>query len=227
MSAIAVLSDPVRRALFEAVAREALASTREEAAATVGISRKLAGFHLDKLVDAGLLALDGHGDVALPRPGRVGRRPKRYQRADADIQVSIPPRRTTLLAELLLHAVSGARADEDPVAAALRVSREHGQVVGERERPPRARGMGAERALALVRAVVDRLGYEPTQTGTGPVQFRTCPFHPMASAAPEVVCGMHHAYIAGMVEGLDLRSVEAALVPASAGCCVELRACAR
>src|SRR4051794_1510584 len=58
VSAVAALSDPIRRALFEAIRRAPDALTREQAAAAVGISRKLAAFHLEKLVAVGLLALD-------------------------------------------------------------------------------------------------------------------------------------------------------------------------
>jgi predicted ArsR family transcriptional regulator len=124
---------------------------------------------------------------------------------------------------MLLEAISRARGGDDPVASALRVARERGTGVGRRERPKRARRLGGERALSVLRAVLDRLGYEPTRHGTGPVQFRSCPFHPMSTDSPELVCGIHHAYVSGLVEGLDLTSVEAALAPGSGGCCVELR----
>jgi predicted ArsR family transcriptional regulator len=223
VSAVAVLNDPVRRALFDAVRRAPAALTREDAAAAVGISRKLAAFHLDKLVEVGLLRLDSSPEAAAARRGRVGRRPKCYRPAEAGVQVSIPPRRTNLLAELLLEAISTTRSTEDAIAAALRVARRRGRAVGEPERPQRSRRMGAERALALLRSLLDRLDYEPTQAGTGPVQFRSCPFHPMSTDSPEVVCRIHHAYVSGVVEGLDLASVEATLAPGSDGCCVELR----
>lgn len=221
VSAVAALNDPVRRALFDAVRRSREPVTREQAAAAVGISRKLAAFHLDKLVDVGLLTLDtarhaGHI--------RVGRRPKRYRPADVTVDISIPPRRPGLLAELLLGAVARAEPGERGVDAALRIGHERGRAAGEGARNRRPAGrLGAERALAFLRSVLERLGYEPVQCGTGPVRFRTCPFHPFSVAEPEVVCGIHHAYVTGVVDGLDLGTVESVLVPGAAGCCVELR----
>lgn len=55
MAALAVLGDESRRRLLEFVRRARRPVTREEASAAVGISRKLAAFHLDKLVASGLL----------------------------------------------------------------------------------------------------------------------------------------------------------------------------
>src|SRR4051812_23000871 len=55
VAAIAALEDDVRRALFEHVRGAAQPVTRESAAAAIGISRNLAAFHLDKLVELGLL----------------------------------------------------------------------------------------------------------------------------------------------------------------------------
>jgi predicted ArsR family transcriptional regulator len=223
VGAVAALNDPVRRALFDAVRRAPGALSREEAGAAVGVSRKLAAFHLDKLVDVGLLALDIPPEPAAPRSGRVGRRPKRYRPADTAVQISIPPRRVNLLADMLLEGIRRAREGDDPIAATLRVARERGAGVGHRERPQRARRLSAERALSVLHAVLERLGYEPTRHGTGPVQFGSCPFHPMSADSPDLVCGIHHAYVSGLVEGLELTSVEAALAPGSGGCCVELR----
>ncbi|MDP8929787.1 MAG: hypothetical protein M3O70_14755, partial [Actinomycetota bacterium] len=55
LAAVAALADQLRRRLYEFVRRAHRPITREEAAASVGISRKLAAFHLDKLVEVGLL----------------------------------------------------------------------------------------------------------------------------------------------------------------------------
>lgn len=220
--AVATLSDPVRRALFETARRAPAALTREEAAAAVGISGKLAAFHLDKLVAVGLLELGTPAEED-GRPRRVGRRPKLYRAAEPGVQVSIPPRRPLLLAELLLATVTRTRPGEDPLVTAMRIGHERGHAVGEKEAPPRSRRMGPERALTLVRSLLERLGYLALQSGTGPVQFHSCPFHPLSTAAPEVVCRLHHAYVSGLIEGLDLGSVQATLAPGSGGCCVEVR----
>jgi predicted ArsR family transcriptional regulator len=47
------------------------------------------------------------------------------------------------------------------------------------------------------------------------VRLRNCPFHPLAARAPEVMCQINHAYLAGLVDGLDAPAVEAVLDPES------------
>src|SRR5258708_6356587 len=101
--------------------------TRDEAAAAVGISRKLAAFHLDKLVDAGLLVA---GFAAVGGVRRVGRTPKAYQPADREFRVSIPQRQHDLLAGILLDAVLTEGRREDARQAATRVAGEHGVALG-------------------------------------------------------------------------------------------------
>src|SRR2546423_13456958 len=96
IDAVAVLREPLRRRLFEFVRAARRPVTRDEAAAAVGVSRKLAAFHLDKLTDAGLLR-SGSASGAFPA---VGRRPKGYEPVDVAIQGSIPARRHELLAEI-------------------------------------------------------------------------------------------------------------------------------
>jgi hypothetical protein len=55
LRAVAALSDQLRRQMYGFIRRAHRPVSREEAADTVGISRKLAAFHLDKLVEVGLL----------------------------------------------------------------------------------------------------------------------------------------------------------------------------
>ena len=52
--AVAALDDEFRRGMYAFIRKARRPVTREEAAASVGISRKLAAFHLDKLVEADL-----------------------------------------------------------------------------------------------------------------------------------------------------------------------------
>src|SRR5205814_1235467 len=55
LAGLAGLGDPLRRALYRYVAERGVPVSRDDAAATVGISRPLAAYHLDRLVDDGLL----------------------------------------------------------------------------------------------------------------------------------------------------------------------------
>ena len=220
VAAIAALDDDVRRALYEHVRDTGAPVSREDAAQAVGISRKLAAFHLDKLVELGLLR-SGFGDAT---QRRVGRAPRLYEPAEQDIAVRVPERSPELLAEVLVDAVTTERTDERAGEAVLRVARERGREVGAAERA-RVRGgrIGAERALATGQDLLARQGFEPYREG-GAVRLRNCPFHPMAARAPDLVCGLNQAYLAGVVEGLGAGDrVVADLVPRAGECCVELR----
>nr|WP_245959945.1 transcriptional regulator [Prauserella flavalba] len=216
--------------------------TRDEAAAAVGISRKLAAFHLDKLVDAGVLQA-GYQPVSGIR--KVGRAPKVYQPVAADIRVSIPPRQPDLLADILVDAVlSGTQSDDSDNRddsdngdedgrerdgqvrrAALRAARRRGHRIGAAEREQARPGrLGAERALTLTAAVLGRHGFDPDRGSSTCLRLGTCPFHPLADRAPELVCGINHAFLAGLLDGLGAATVEAVLDPHAGECCVELRA---
>ncbi|MGH8922533.1 MAG: transcriptional regulator, partial [Actinomycetes bacterium] len=96
---VALLGDPVRRSLYQLCRNEVDALTRDDAAGSVGISRKLAAFHLDKMVEAGLLVADFRS-----RPHRLGRPVKVYAPSAMELQISIPERRYQALAELLVDA---------------------------------------------------------------------------------------------------------------------------
>lgn len=219
VAAIAALDDEVRGALY-AFAREAGAPiTRESAAEAVGISRKLAAFHLDKMVAAGLLT----ARIEAVGTRRVGRAPKVYEPAATDIAVHVPPRQPQLLAEVLVEAVLTERADERAAQAVLRVARERGVTVGADERVRLRPGrVGAERAMTLVSTVLERHGFEPCRAAGG-VRLRNCPFHPLAAAAPELVCGLNQAFVSGVLDGLHADSaVDAVLAPRADACCVEL-----
>jgi predicted ArsR family transcriptional regulator len=45
------------------------------------------------------------------------------------------------------------------------------------------------------------------------VELHNCPFHPLAAQAPELVCGINHAFLAGMLAGLGADVIDAQLRP--------------
>jgi predicted ArsR family transcriptional regulator len=91
----------------------------------------------------------------------------------------------------------------------------------ERIRPGR---LGSERALSIAQQVLAAHGFEPSRTDSTCVRLRNCPFHPLARDAPEFVCGLNHAFVRGLIDGLQATSIDAVLAPSAAECCVELRA---
>ncbi|MFC7642835.1 helix-turn-helix domain-containing protein [Streptosporangium lutulentum] len=68
------LQDPVRRAVYDYVAAQGREVGRNEAAEAVGVQRTLAAFHLDKLVEAGLLEANFRRLTEKTGPGSGRRR---------------------------------------------------------------------------------------------------------------------------------------------------------
>jgi predicted ArsR family transcriptional regulator len=219
--AIAALDDDLRRGMYEFIRAARRPVTRDEAAAAVGISRKLAAFHLDKLVEAGALRARYQQADGVRRVGRV---PKVYEPSPVDIRVSIPQRSHDLLAGILMDAVVSKGSSESAPDAVQRAAREHGERIGaeerERSRPGR---LGAERALSLASKLLTERGFEPARESTACLRLRNCPFHPLTATAPDLVCGLNHAFISGMMDGLQASGEDAVLDPQAGECCVELR----
>src|SRR5919107_1815803 len=68
LTAVAALSDTLQRRMYEFIRSARRPVGREEAAATVGISRKHAAFHLDTLVEVGLLRAGSAPNAHSPWP---------------------------------------------------------------------------------------------------------------------------------------------------------------
>jgi predicted ArsR family transcriptional regulator len=205
---VTTLSDASRRALYDYVRSQSHPVAREEAAEATAMSRSLAAFHLDKLVDAGLLAARYETPAGQPR-GR-GRAPKVYEPTGDGLTVTIPERHYELIADILAEAVAG---QEVPAGeAAARVAYRRGHDIGS--------GMRASGAELI--EVLNGLGFEP-QSQPDTVLLHNCPFHALAIRHTALVCGLNHAFISGLVDGLGSMGVEALLAPRPRACCVELR----
>ncbi len=221
LTSLAVLGDDLRRRMFQFARRARRPVTREEVADSLGISRKLAAFHLDKLVAAGLLHTHYASAAGIRK---VGRRPKVYELATEAIAVSIPERRYEILAGFLTEAVTAPADGESAREAALRVAREHGEALGAADRARVRPGrLGAERGLSLAAETLEEFGFEPERTAPTVLRLRNCPFHPLAAEAPQLVCGVNQAFLAGYLRGLGSDRTVAVQAPRPGSCCVELR----
>ncbi|MFH8930346.1 helix-turn-helix transcriptional regulator [Streptomyces pristinaespiralis] len=222
VEAVSVLADELRRTMYGFVRRARRPVTREEVAADAGVSVKLAAFHLDKLVAAGLLRAGYESPGGAPR---VGRRPKVYEPAGTDIRISIPERRPDVLAEILVDAVIEQEPGEDAHAAALRTARRRGEELGAATRAGSRPGrLGPERSITLSEAVLEQHGFEPDRPAPTELRLLNCPFHPLAARSPGLVCGINHAFLGGFLAGLGTAGIDAVLAPRPGRCCVELRA---
>ncbi|MEV1177075.1 helix-turn-helix domain-containing protein [Nonomuraea sp. NPDC049784] len=204
LDALALLHDPVRRSLYAVVAARGGDVGRGEAAEAAGVSRTLAGHHLDKLVEAGLLE-SGFRPQEKKGPGS-GRPAKVYRRARGERSVSLPPRDYASLASVLAGVVDALGAEEQ----AERAAREAGAK------------MAGKHAGEPVEQVLEARGYEPYEEG-GALRLRNCPFHVLAEEQPLLVCSMNLALCQGLLEGLGDDPARAALDPRPGECCVTLK----
>ena len=201
---IGVLSEPVRRRLYELVARSGIPVDRDTAAEQVGIGRPLAAFHLDRLVRAGLLDVEFRRRTGRTGPG-AGRPAKFYVRpTDQEISVDLPPRSYDVAAEILATGVE--RADRAR-ASVMAVARERGQ----------AMAAGASRGLL---PMLESEGYEPFLDADGVVRLRNCPFHALVEEHRELTCAMNHALLDGAAAAVADSGFRAVSEPREGLCCV-------
>jgi predicted ArsR family transcriptional regulator len=208
---VGALADPVRRALYRFVAEQPGAVSRDQAASGVDVPRHTAKFHLERLVAEGLLVAEFRRLTGRSGPG-AGRPAKLYRRSRRELTVSVPSRRYDLAGQVLADAVERTLAGTsmtDALAAAAADAAE--QVAAQRQGPD-----------ALLDALV-ALGYEPRADEEG-VALANCPFDRLAAEHRDLVCGLNHAFVTGLVERLGgpdgAAGVEA--VAPGAGCCVRV-----
>ncbi len=203
---LASLVDDNRRRLYDHVAAQRAPVTRDEAAAALEMDRSLVAYHLDKLVESGLLTASFARPPGRSGPG-AGRPAKRYERTADDLAVSVPPRDYELAARTLARAVdiddSGRVRDAlDEAATELgsELAATDDDVAGDLE------------------SFLERRGYEPYRDGEV-IRLGNCPFHRLAQQHTELVCGMNLALLAGAVAAVGADAT-VRLDPAPDRCCV-------
>jgi len=233
LASLSTLDDPVRRRLYEVVTRQPGPMGRDEAAAAAGIGRALAVYHLDKLVESGLLAATYQRPAGRSGPG-AGRPAKLYARAEREFTVTVPPRSYELAARLLVQAVEADDRGQSRAAlgqAARRLGAElgcgyraetdsHGGPGGDAEGAPAGRPRSVR--ACDVESALTRQGEEPCRDGDGISRLGNCPFHQLAERHREVVCGMNLTLVEGLVEGLGADGWRPVLDPRPGYCCVAL-----
>ena len=221
IAAIASLGDGVRRRLYEHVVGQGRPVGRDEAATATGVKRPLAAYHLDRLVEQGLLQARYERPEGRSGPG-AGRPAKRYERADEEIEVSLPTRHYDLAAQLLATAVEESRSPET-VKALQRAARRLGREVGAELVARAARLRGGDRDRRALTDVLGDRGYEPFTDDDGVIRLRNCPFHRLAADHTDLVCGMNLALMKGVAETQSAPRLRPVLEPRPGQCCVAFK----
>ncbi len=221
---LALLGDPNRRRLYDLVVARHAPVGRDDAAAALGISRELAAFHLDRLVDGGLLATEYRRLTGRTGPG-AGRPAKLYRRVGGDVAVSLPAREYERAAEVFAAALERleARDGVDASGAVAEVARQRGMGLGREAR----RGSGsppAEDGSAPLLGLLRSAGFEPqVDPADGAIRLRNCPYRLLSEQQRELTCGMNLAWASGILAGLADRSYDVVLEPEPGRCCVVFR----
>ncbi|HLN78384.1 MAG TPA: helix-turn-helix domain-containing protein [Nocardioidaceae bacterium] len=219
VTGLGALAEPARRALYEFVVAQPDAVSRDEAAERCDLPRHSAKFHLDRLVEVGLLEVEFRRLSGRTGPG-AGRPAKLYRRAARNVSVSLPERRYDLAGHVLADAVE--RSIRDGVAL--------GEAVGQ---AASTRGHDLARSLRpgldpcaresdRLARVLAAQGYEPRESGAE-LLLENCPFDALARDHTELVCSMNLSLVKGVVDEIGCTGLEAVLEPDPDRCCVRAR----
>jgi predicted ArsR family transcriptional regulator len=196
-----VLADRTRRSVYLYVKQQRDPVGVNQVADRFGLHRNAAKFHLDKLLQAGLLEAEFRRINGKRGPG-AGRPSKLYSATDAEVSFSIPERRYELLAQLLLRAMTSGYTIED-------VGYAFGRALGDEHKA----SMDSCDGLDCAKAVLERLGFGPSverdPDGSAWITTENCPFGKVAMEAPEAeVCRLDLAIVRGVLESFTAGPVE-------------------
>lgn len=220
------LGDPTRRRVFFAVRTAGDAQTKDDVAHALGIGRRLAGFHLDKLLREGFLAADFRRRNGRDGPG-AGRPAKHYRLSAAEVAVTLPERHYELLAGLLLRAAQDPRGGS-PQDALERVGYEFGHELGRAEVATGRDDIGAAGAEAVgqVARLLSGLGFQARADGEATLRACACPFEELAFDDPGRICGLDRAIWRGLLAAFAPEatlSVAGTRAHGDAACVAEVR----
>ncbi len=200
---VAALGDGTRRRVFFTVREAGDLMGKDDVAEAVGITRRLAGFHLDKLVEKGFLRAEFQRRTGRTGPG-AGRPAKLYALAPLEEDKLLNEKHYDLLAELLLRAMND-RSGADPQQVLERVGYEFGRELGEAEhaagRSP-SYASTTEAVMGVV-SVLTRFGFGATAGADGQFTARACPFEEMAKVDPHRVCGLDRSIWRGVLSAFN------------------------
>lgn len=225
ISGIAALDQPLRRELYRLLSERGGWVTRDDASEALDVARSVAAFHLDKLVEAGVVEVSFERTSGRTGPG-AGRPAKLYRRGTDEVSASVPERRYDLAGSLLATAIAESERTGAPIADCLSASaRAAGRVIGKEAAEATGDLKTRETRRRAVLDLLARHGYEPTLGKRGEIALVNCPFHRLAEEHRSLVCGMNLDFLAGLLEGMGPADrLNARLAPEPGYCCVRIKA---
>ena len=221
VSAVASLDEPTRRRIYDYVGAHAAPVGRDDVAAALGVPRRTAAFHLDRLAEQGLLAVSFARRTGRSGPG-AGRPAKYYQRSAREVSVSLPPRHYDLAGSLLAGAIVQAQQFGEPPREVLdRRARDFGEAMARERSADRSGQQPGHGDTGVLMSLLGEYGFEP-RLEAGDIVLHNCPFHALAQEQAELVCGMSLHLLEGVLEGLGPTGLHARLDPGLSRCCVRL-----
>lgn len=214
---LSTLADPVRRRLYLYVLEQPEPVSRDAAAAALDMTRSLAAFHLDRLVEAGLLVAEYRRLSGRTGPG-AGRPSKLYRSSGRVVRAALPERRYEVAAELFAAALSAPNAGPEALGVA---AADYGRDLGRESRRRAGSRAGARRTSAAVESVLRDAGYVPFRRD-GEIRLLNCPFHEIAQQHRQLTCGMNLALLQGLLAGAGASELSARLDPTPGLCCVAI-----
>jgi len=210
VAALASLADDKRLRIFELVAAAPHALGRDEVAGAAGVPRSTASFHLDRLVQDGLLSVEFHKPPERSGPGS-GRPAKMYRPAAHEVTASVPERNYDLAGEVLAAAIERAQTTGETVGDALREA---------------AFTAGRDQAggAASLEDFLTATGYRPVPDGSGGYTLPNCPFHRLSREYRDVVCVMNGAFLRGAAQACRGSGDDVAAAAGPGGCCARINA---
>jgi predicted ArsR family transcriptional regulator len=212
---LGALADPVRRALYRFVADQPDTVSRDQAASGIDVPRHKAKFHLDRLVDEGLLVAEFRRLTGRSGPG-AGRPSKLYRRTRKEVSVSVPSRRYDLAGQVLADTVERSLAGT-PIPLAMSDAAADAARVAVDASPVDARDPELDRIATVLAAY----GYEP-RVGASDLELGNCPFDRLAVDHRDLVCGMNLEFVRAVAERLRCAGAHPEPDPGEGRCCVRV-----
>lgn len=184
MDHLAAVGDPeLRDALLFARSR-ARAVTADELAEEKGLHRNVARSRLERLVEAGLLAVGYERRTGRTGPG-AGRPAKTYSVVPQLESIEFPADQNESLAELLVDALRARGGKESLREVGVNFGRELARSA--KLRPVKSIETGFERVCAAVRRLGYQASLEHADDKGAVIATPTCPLRPLVRARPEAV----------------------------------------